>query len=256
MLLTWLERVLTFKPDAKEYSDLSPFSFQVIERGDSRESTILYSKIRAERPLIVFAHGNTGNVSRCTWYFEQFEKLNLSYVAFDFPGYGKAKGYASEESFYRSGKTVVEYLKKERDVAENEIIFYGVSLGGAIATELSTQFNFCGVILESVFTDSHSMGKRLVPYLPVQLLFPNRFNNRGKIHKVQMPLLLLHGTDDQTTPASMGLEIFDLHPGPKEKMIIEGGQHREVGRIAGDIYLKRLLSFIQHSYANRKPESF
>lgn len=243
-MLRWLEQFLTYKPDNKQYQDLSPFSLEVFERGDSTESITIFSKVSTCRPVILFFHGNRGNISFSTWHFALFEKLGYSYLSFNYPGYGESKGTPSEESLYRAGERALKYLTEECHINVGEIIFFGVSLGGAVAVELATRYRCRGLILESVFNDTHNMGRHKIPLLPLYKLVPNRFRNREKIHDVSCPLFLLHGTNDETTPVEFGLEVFELHPGPKEKMIIEGAGHVEIGAAVPAIYAKRVEAFI------------
>ena len=86
-------------------------------------------------------------------------------------------------------------------VSPNQIVLYGLSLGAAVALELACTEEVAGLILESPFTCTHAMGAMIVPILPLFKFLPNRFNSLEKINTLNVPLLVIHGDIDTTTPS-------------------------------------------------------
>ena len=95
------------------------------------------------------------------------------------------------------------YAAETRRMPPEEIILFGRSLGTALATDLAIKNPCRGLILESAFTNSSDMAKMLAPFL-----FDWRpkvpYDNLGRITQVTMPVLIIHGSDDEIIPVAMG----------------------------------------------------
>jgi hypothetical protein len=124
-----------------------------------------------------------------------------------------------------------------------EIILFGRSLGTALATDLAIQKPCRSLILESAFTNSGEMAKRLAPFL-----FDWRpkvpYDNLGKIDKVKVPVFIIHGSDDEIIPVAMGRRLFAAANSPKDLYIIPGAHHNDTYVVGGKTYFERLKRFI------------
>ena len=100
-------------------------------------------------------------------------------------------------------------------INEENIIIYGESLGTGIATEISQNKNFAGIILESPFTSMIAAGKDKYPYLPVRLLLKDKYESDKKIKNIKSPVLIMHGEKDKIVPFWMGEKMFQLANEPK-----------------------------------------
>ena len=100
--------------------------------------------------------------------------------------------------------------------AEN-IIIYGLSLGGVPALELASTQPIKKLILECAFTDMHQMARYLFPYIPVpvRLLVQNKYFNQEKIKRCPCPVLILQGALDKTVAPKMAEVLYKNHPGKK-----------------------------------------
>jgi fermentation-respiration switch protein FrsA (DUF1100 family) len=120
---------------------------------------------------------------------------------------------------------------------------YGESLGCAIALELATRHKPRAVILESAFTSTVDMAKRLFPQLPVQMIVKNRYDNLAKIRRLSSPVLFLHSRSDSTVPYAMGETLFKAAPEPKQFVTLRGshflGYHE-----SGAAYPEALRKFL------------
>ena len=75
------------------------------------------------------------------------------------------------------------HLVEELISNENEIIIYGESLGTGVGVEIAKNNNPKGLILESPFTSIVDMGKRKFPFLPVQLILKDKYDNLEKTQR-------------------------------------------------------------------------
>ena len=90
------------------------------------------------------------------------------------------------------------------------IVIYGESLGTGVATHLSQNKEFAGVILETPFTSMIDAAKKFYPYIPVGLLLKDKFENKNKIKNIKSPILIMHGEKDQIVPFEMGKKMFEI----------------------------------------------
>ncbi|NEQ40047.1 MAG: alpha/beta hydrolase, partial [Okeania sp. SIO3I5] len=140
------------------------------------------------------------------------------------------------------------------------ILVYGHSLGGAIAIELATRHpEMAGLIIKSSFTSMENMVNYqggIYKFFPVKLLLHQKFDSISKLRKLELPILLIHGTEDSLVPPYMSEELFAVTPAKiKDLYIVPGAAHNNVTAIAGDEYLHRINQFVnqlKHHYPNLK----
>lgn len=195
------------------------------------------------RQVVLFFHGNAGNISHRLESIAQFHRLGLSVFIIDYRGYGLSTGKVSEEGTYLDAAAAWKYLVEERGVEPEQIIIFGRSLGGAIAAWLAQHHPPQLLILESTFTSVPDMGARQFPFLPVRLLARIRYNTVDRLPEVSAPILIVHSPDDEIIPYSHGRRLFEVAPEPKEFLQITGG-HNE-GFVVSQNYEAGLKSFVE-----------
>ena len=108
---------------------------------------------------------------------------------------------------------------------EKDIILYGESLGTGVATHLAQNKNFAGIILETPFTSMIDAAKKFYPYIPVNLLLKDKFENKKNIKNINSPILVMHGEADQIVPFSMGKKIYEIANEPKYSYFTKYDNH-------------------------------
>ena len=108
---------------------------------------------------------------------------------------------------------------------EENIVIYGESLGTGVATHLSQNKNFAGVVLETPFTSMIDAAKTFYPYIPVSLLLKDKFDNKSKIKNIKVPILIMHGEADQIVPFFMGKKMFEKANMPKYSYFTKHDNH-------------------------------
>lgn len=202
--------------------------------------------------IVLFCHGNAGNISHRLDKIRIFNSLGLGVLIFDYRGYGKSTGRPSEKGIYLDAEAAYQYLASARASARAktgtsgvmDVLFYGESLGCAVAAELALRHKPSGLILESPFTSIPDMGARLFPWLPVRLMVTNKYDSLAKIGGISCPLLVLHSPDDEIVPFEMGRRLFEAAPGPKEFVEISGS-HNDGFIFAGKKYIEGIKSFVE-----------
>jgi fermentation-respiration switch protein FrsA (DUF1100 family) len=151
--------------------------------------------------------------------------LGRAVVVFDYPGYGKSTGCATEAGCYAAGDAAVRWLQVDQHVPAGEIVFVGESMGGAIAVELATRYPCQLLVLEGAFTSFPDMAQYRFPIFPCRYVVHNRMDNAAKIGRVRCPVLIAHGTADDVVPFNQGERLFAAANEPKRFIRLEGHGH-------------------------------
>ena len=101
-------------------------------------------------------------------------------------------------------------------------------MGTGIATEIAQNKNFAGIILETPFTSMINAAKEFYPYIPVNLLLKDRFENYKKVKNINIPILVMHGEKDKIVPFKMGKKIYQLANDPKYSYFTKQDNHMMV----------------------------
>ena len=193
--------------------------------------------------ILLFCHGNAGNISHRLESIGIFHRLGLSVFVFDYRGYGQSQGRPDEEGTYLDAAAAWDYLVEKRRIDPGHIIIFGRSLGGAVAAWLAKERSPRGLILESSFTSIPDMGAETYPFLPVRLLSRFGYDTREYVGKVLCPVLIIHSRDDDLVSFHHGRELFEAANEPKEFLEIEGS-HNDGFLMSAEKYQRELGRFI------------
>jgi fermentation-respiration switch protein FrsA (DUF1100 family) len=146
--------------------------------------------------VVLLCHGNGGNISHRLAMAEALLSTGVSVFLFDYRGYGKSRGHASEEGTYRDGMAAYRWLET-KGFAGSKILLFGESLGGGVAAELASRLDAAGLILQSTFTCIADIGADLFPWLPVRWLAQIKYDTLSKLPQVKAPVLVMHSRSDR-----------------------------------------------------------
>jgi len=202
-----------------------------------------YIPAKHEKGIILFCHGNAGNISHRLDSISIFHNLGLSVMIFDYRGYGKSGGNPSERGTYLDAEAAWNYLVEVKQKSPDRIILFGRSLGAAIAADIALKKIPAGLILESSFLSVPEMGKKHYPWIPVNYLSKYYYSTKDRIKSITCPKLIIHSPDDEIVPFEHGKSLFEKAVQPKEFLQIKGG-HNEGFLISGDFYIEGLKRFV------------
>ena len=240
----------------QEYSS-SPADIQldyesaVFQASDGIRLSGWFVPARTLSGVILFCHGNSGNISHRLEHIEIFHSLGLSTFIFDYRGYGQSEGKPSEQGTYLDAEGAWRYLVRDRQIASSDIVVFGRSLGGAIAAHLAEKKGPSMLIIDSTFTSVQDLRAELYPYFPFNLLSPflnhNTYNVIATLPSINVPVLIAHSRQDEVVPFKHSLELFNIANDPKEFLELSGN-HNEGYLVSGGKYRAVLSSFIsKHS---------
>jgi len=202
-----------------------------------------FVKSQQERGTLLFFHGNAGNISHRLDSLRIFNSLGLSTLIIDYRGYGQSQGRISEQGTYLDAEAAWQYLTEQKGIDPKKIIFFGRSLGGAVAANLAVNNPPAALILESVFSSVPDMAARLYPVFPVRLLCRYQYDTRKALRLISTPVLIIHSPDDEIIPFKNGRILFESAREPKSFLEIRGG-HNEGFLVSGQTYLQGLDRFV------------
>lgn len=198
-----------------------------IETRDGERLHAWYCRAEEPRASALFCHGNTGNLTVSADIIPHLLSVGLSVLFFDYRGYGKSSGRATVRGVLRDAREAAAFHDGLRPATLPSIL-YGYSLGGAIAAQLVRKHPFDALILQSTFTSLPRLTRLLHPGLPLHLLAGRIFDTIAVVRKLKVPLLIMHGTADETVPCAMAHEIYAACTTEKRLVRIEGGMHRDL----------------------------
>jgi uncharacterized protein len=179
------------------------------------------------RAVVLFAHGNAGNLSHRYELLESLHELGVSVMIFDYRGYGRSEGSPSEAGILADARAARRWLAERAGVKESDIVLMGESLGGGVMVDLAATDGARALVLENTFTSLPDVAAYHYPWLPVKLLMRTRLNSADKIARYHGPLLQAHGDADTIIPFEIGRRLFEAAGEPKEFVVIPGGDHND-----------------------------
>jgi uncharacterized protein len=198
-----------------------------------------------DQPLVLFFHGNAGNISHRVDNLARLHRLGVSVFIFDYRGYGHSEGRASEEGTYADARGALKWLQKEGWPA-SKLIYFGRSLGAAVAVQLALEAPPAGLVLETPFTSIAAMGRHHNPilYLLLGWTLNARYDNLSKIDAIKAPLLIFQGDRDTIVPENMARRLFQRANEPKTFHLIRGAGHNDTYERGGAAYWQRWRDFL------------
>jgi fermentation-respiration switch protein FrsA (DUF1100 family) len=196
------------------------------------------------RVTVLLSHGNGGNIShRLDRALLLQSRLRASVLLYDYRGYGRSEGSPDEGGTYRDARAAYRYLREGKKVDARRLVLFGESLGSAVALDLALQHAAAALVLESPFTSVPDMA-RTTAFAPLAPFVRTRYDNLGKVARLRMPLLVLHGEKDEIVPFTQGRRLYEAAPEPKTFFAIPDAHHNDTYFVGGDPYWRALATFL------------
>ena len=226
------ERSFIFFPARYPEGDWQPqgisFEDAWFESADGTRIHGWYVPHERPRAVVLFCHGNAGNVShRAEMLRILHEGVGVSVLIFDYRGYGRSQGRPDEPGVLADARAARKWLATRADVGQEEIVLMGRSLGGAVAVDLAAGQRARALVVESSFSSLPEVAAYHYPWLPVRWMMRTRFDSAGKIGTYHGPLLQSHGTADTIVPYRFGRRLFEAANQPKQFVALPELDHNE-----------------------------
>jgi uncharacterized protein len=181
---------------------------------------------------VLFCHGNAGHIGDRRPHLELLAAAGFDVLAFDYRGYGRSSGRPSEDGLYRDARAARAALARRPGADPARIVYFGESLGGAVALALALEQPPAGLVLQSTFTSVRDMARMHYPFIPPALV-PDAYPSLRLIRALTAPLLVLHGDRDEIVPLIYGQALAEAAPGAKRVHVFAGAGHNDLLARAG-----------------------
>jgi hypothetical protein len=191
-----------------------------------------YRPPRMGRPVILYFHGNGGNIEFLTPRAEHFAGKGYGVLFAEYRGYGGNPGSPTEAGLYLDADAALDFLGKQ-GITADRLVVYGESLGTGVAVHVAARHKVAALILESPFTSVAAAAQYHYPYIPASLLIWDRFDSLAQIGKVKAAILVLSGGQDTIVPPHLTRALFDAAPEPKEMFFVPNAGHINLDAFGG-----------------------
>ncbi len=198
------------------------------------------AKAGSNKPTVVLHHGRGTNLMHMEGVIQAYRQKGYGVFAYDYPGFGRSEGVASEQGVYKSGIAASLFLKNlsKAGVPVSNQVIAGNSLGSVVAINSAKaleDMNLKPKSLVSINTfpsmketfrynlDRAGVGKIFnVERIDLDLDGKDSFSKLKNI-----PVLMLHGEKDRITPRAMADKMFAslTTTGPKKIETLTDAAH-------------------------------
>ncbi|MDI1466137.1 alpha/beta hydrolase [Catellatospora sp. KI3] len=176
---------------------------------------------------VLYAPGNGGNRAGRAPLAAALAAQGLTVLLLDYRGYGGNPGSPDEEKLARDARAARAHLVTVEGADPQRLIYFGESLGCAVATEMAVELPPGGLLLRSPFTDLAATAAEHYPFLPVRLLLRDRFPVAEQIAQVSVPTAVVYGSRDTVVPTRQSELVAARAGGTVEVTVVAGADHND-----------------------------
>lgn len=199
-----------------------------------------YCPVDAPRAVVLYAHGNAGNLSGRAGTLRKLQSLGLSVLLFDYRGYGRSKGSPALPAVLEDAAAARTRLSELSGVRESEMVLLGRSLGGAVVIQLAAATAPKALIVQSSFSSLSDIASHHYPWL-AWMVPQGSLDSGAAIEQCRCPLLQSHGDSDSVIPLQSAEKLFRAANQPKLFVTEPQAGHNDA---LSDHYYQQLDEFI------------
>jgi uncharacterized protein len=219
----------------------------VLDTEDGIHLGAWYFPAGEKAPAVLVCNGNGGDRSMRAALAVALNHIGLSVLLFDYRGYGGNPGRPREQGLAADARAAEAWLVAQPDVDPRRLVYFGESLGAAVAIGLATQRQPAAVVLRSPFTSLADVAAVHYPWLPARLLLLDRYPSIERIASVSAPLLVVAGDRDDIVPESLSRRLYDAAGEPKRYVVLAGAGHNDPEMLDGAQMLDAIGGFLSET---------
>jgi uncharacterized protein len=179
------------------------------------------------KTLVLVCNGNTGDRSLRAALARGIAATGASVLLFDYRGYGGNPGSPSEEGVRSDARAARSFLDTLPGHEQARIVYFGESLGSAVALGLAAERPPDAIVLRSPFPSLVELGRLHYPFLPVRLLLQDRFECIAAAKGLRCPAVVIVGEADRVIPAAISKRLFEAIASEKKLVPVPGADHND-----------------------------
>ncbi len=185
--------------------------------------------------------GNGGNRAGRAALATALGDLGLSVLLVDYRGYGGNPGMPSQEGLLIDARAAAEWLDARQDV--EDLVYFGESLGSAVAVGVARRHTPAALILRSPFTSLVDVAR--THYGPVpRWLLRDRYPTHEWIDSVSVPLLVVASRADEIVPYVLSQRLFEAAKEPKTLTTVPRAGHNDADLLDGEVLVEAVATFL------------
>jgi fermentation-respiration switch protein FrsA (DUF1100 family) len=193
-------------------------------------------------PLLIFFHGNAGNITDRGTTAAELARRGIAVFLFDWRGYGRSEGAPTESGLFRDALAAYDFARSRSDAP---IVAYGESLGGPYAAWVARRRPVRCVIIENSIPSLAAIGNTLYRPLPLGWFAPRALTTTRWLNEAHVPVLVIHGKQDEVIPFALGMQLYNGLTVPKELLISEKAHHCEFATCEPERYYETVVKFVR-----------
>lgn len=227
-------------PNPEKLPDLSE---AILRTSDGTDLVIWTAPARVGEPTVVYFPGNAGNLNNRSERFQRISARGFGLVAMAYRGSSGSTGAPSEAAITADARLVRERMFDLMGIEKSgPVVYYGESLGAAVAVKLARTHPPDGLVLEAPFTSVPDMAAAALPIFPARRILKERWETSDHIRHLIAPLLVIHGTADNVVPYEQGKAVFEAASSSQKLLeTVEGGTHHNLWSVAVQ---KKIVAFL------------
>jgi uncharacterized protein len=221
-----------------------PFAPLTIETTDGERLRAWHLPRADAVAQIVYFHGNGGNLSVWADVLVGVWRHGYDVIAVDYRGFGVSTGTPSEQGLYRDADATITFVDAQLRRQELPLVYWGRSLGAAVAAYAASRRPPDGVVLEAGFPSARAVFQGDPLMLTLTLFATYRFATSEWMTTVTAPVLVMHGDSDSVIPFQLGQRLYESLRGPKRFVRIARGAHNDPEPPDAQLYWGAVAEFV------------
>ncbi|UYV38999.1 alpha/beta fold hydrolase [Rhodobacteraceae bacterium D3-12] len=229
-----IERELVYPFDPTEVSPRDIGLSMRAERFESggQQLVVWVAQPSQGKPVILYFHGNAGNLAARAGRFQRFMARGYGVVAPAYRGSSGSSGQPNEAALSFDAGRILQRIGQF--TGDAPVVIYGESLGTGVTLTAVDRAGVqpAAVVLEAPFTSVRAVALNAYPQLaPVIERMKSKWDSLSRVKRLTAPLLVLHGTDDSLIPIAQGRQIHAAaRASHKQFREVKGGHHTDLWR--------------------------
>lgn len=194
---------------------------------------------------VLMLHGNAGSRADRGPLAAALRDRGLATLLLDYRGFGGNPGRPSQDGLLEDARAGAAALRRHSGLEDSQLVYFGESLGTAVAAGLAAEQPPAALVLRSPFPSLADVGRLHYPWLPVGLLLRDEFPTEEWLADYDGPVLVVVGERDDIVPADLSRRVARAAGPDAEVVGIAEAGHNDRALLDGARLLDAVSAFLR-----------
>ncbi|MEO5350730.1 MAG: lysophospholipase [Magnetococcus sp. YQC-3] len=201
-------------------------------------------------PSLLFWHGNGEIAADYDDIASLYTGMGINFLIMDYRGYGLSDGRPTGTTLLADAMVVYDRVREvlaDNGIGSDRLYVMGRSLGSAAAIEIAAQVRggIAGLVIESGFAFTIPLLEQLGGLRLEGADETHGFGNQAKMAQVSVPVLLIHGEEDEIIPVGDAHALFtQVGHGQKRLLTVPHAGHNDLLLVGQRAYFAAIRGFV------------